>query len=256
MPQSPRRGPARPAQNAADLGAAAPQAVPAPRPCLAHTGPEPPLPIASSVHSALHSLTHSITYSLTYSLILLMCLLTHLLIHSSFHSSIHPSSFHPSQSSSFPDFSAASFTHQVSIGAYSALCTVASCPPRPLATPVACSCPHSLLQCAALAAVSRPDLRQALEGAWWSPGGCGAGRVSARPPSLPPPSSGPGQSPPLPHLHGGRRRPLPAEGPSLPQPGGAARLLPGQLEADPEPAAAAVRGPGGPHPAGPSAVGV
>lgn len=60
-------------------------------------------------------------------------------------------------------------------------------------------------------------------------------------------SQGPGQSLPLPHLHGTQWQPLSAGGPTLPQPGCTAGLLQDKLEADPEPSAAALHTPGGPE---------
>lgn len=59
-------------------------------------------------------------------------------------------------------------------------------------------------------------------------------------------SQGPGQSLPLPYLHGTQWQPLPAGGPTLPQPRRIAGLLQDQLEADPEPSAAALHTSGGP----------
>lgn len=59
-------------------------------------------------------------------------------------------------------------------------------------------------------------------------------------------SQGPGQSLPLPYLHGTQWQPLPAGGPTLPQPGCIAGLLQDQLEADPEPSVAALYSSGGP----------
>ena len=79
-------------------------------------------------------------------------------------------------------------------------------------------------------------------------GGSGQAAAKMWPPSLCPPSLGPDQSPPLPHLQSSQWQPLPAEGPARPQPGGAAGLLQGPLEADPEPMATALCAPGGPMP--------